>query len=88
MQTPAAVATLVVSLALAGPASGATADPYASCGGKVGSSLAGSPGARADVQFFGTFAAAAAYSEELGYRVPAGALQSEFSQYHQPLEEC
>jgi hypothetical protein len=87
MRRPAALATLVLSLVLVGPVSAATTDSHASCAGKVGASLAGESGARADVQF-GTFAAAAAYTEELGYRVPPGALQSDFSSYHQPLEEC
>jgi len=87
MRTPAAVATLVLSLGLVGPASAATTDPHASCAGKVGAWLAGESGARAERQF-GAFADAAAYTEELGYRVPPGALQSDFSQFHQPLEEC
>lgn len=83
----AVFATLALALGLSAPASVASADLHASCAGKVGSSLAGHPGARAEVQR-GTFAAAAAYTEELGYRVPPGALQSDFSQFHQPLEEC
>jgi hypothetical protein len=87
MRKPAVLATLVLSLGLVAPASAATADPHAGCAGKVGAWLADDPGARAERQF-GAFADAAAYTEELGYRVPPGALQSEFSSYHQPLEEC
>jgi hypothetical protein len=82
MRKPAALAAAVVSLALVAPASAATADPHASCAGTVYASLAGEPGARAEIQFLYTFPDAAAYG------VPPGALQSEFSQYHQPLEEC
>jgi hypothetical protein len=79
---PAVLATALVSLALVAPALGATADPHASCAGTVYSSLAGEAGARAEIQFLHTFPDAAAYG------VPPGALQSGFSQYHQPLEEC
>jgi hypothetical protein len=82
MRKPAALAAAVVSLALVAPASAATADLHASCAGTVYASLAGEPGARAEIQFLYTFPDAAAYG------VPPGALQSEFSQYHQPLEEC
>jgi hypothetical protein len=87
MRKPAALATLVLSLGFVAPATAATVDPHASCAGNVGAWLAGDPGARAERQF-GAFADAAAYTEELGYLVPARALQSEFSSYHQPLEEC
>jgi hypothetical protein len=82
MRKPAALTTAVLSLALVAPASAATADPHASCAGTVYASLAGQPGARADRQFLYAFPDAAAYG------VPPGALQSEFSQYHTPLEEC
>jgi hypothetical protein len=82
MRMPAALATAVVSLTLVAPASAATADPHASCAGTVYSSLTGQAGARAEIQFLHTFPDAA------GYGVPPGALQSEFSRYHQPLEEC
>jgi hypothetical protein len=40
-------ATLAVALGLSAPASAATANPHASCAGKVGASLAGQPGPRA-----------------------------------------
>jgi hypothetical protein len=82
MKHPAAVATVMLSLGLVAPASAATADPHASCAGTVYASIAGQPGARAEIQFLYVFPDAAAYG------VPPGALQSEFSQSHQPLEEC
>jgi hypothetical protein len=82
MRKPAALVTAVVSLALVAPASAATADPHASCAGTVYSSLAGQAGARAEIQFLHTF------PDADGYGVLPGALQSEFSRYHQPLEEC
>jgi hypothetical protein len=82
MRKLAAVATVAVSLALVGPASAATAGEAASCSGKVYASLAGESGARAQIQFLFVFPDAAAYG------VPPGALQSDSSQYHQPLEEC
>jgi hypothetical protein len=82
MRKPAALATAVVSLALVAPASAATADPHASCAGTVYASIAGQAGARAEIQFLYVFPDAAAYG------VPPGVLQSGFSQYHQPLEEC
>ena len=82
MRKPAALATAVVSLALVAPASAATADPHASCAGTVYASIAGQAGARADIQFLNVFPDAAAEGK------PPGALQSGFSQFHQPLEEC
>jgi hypothetical protein len=82
MRHPAAVATVMLSLGLVAPATAATADPHASCSGTVYASLAGEPGARAEIQFLYTFPDAAAYG------APPGALQSEFSQFRQPLEEC
>ena len=82
MRKRTALATAVLSLALVAPASAATADPHASCAGTVYASLAGQAGARAERQFLYTVPDAAAYG------APPGALQSEFSQYHQPLEEC
>jgi hypothetical protein len=80
MRKPTALATAVVSLALVAPASAATADSHASCSGAVYSTLTGQPGARADINFYGTFPDAAAYG------VPPGALQSESSQFKPP--EC
>jgi len=82
MRKPVTLAATVLSLALAAPASAATADPHASCAGTVYASIAGQPGARADIQFLYVFPDAAAYG------VPPGVLQSGFSRYHQPLEEC
>jgi hypothetical protein len=79
MRKQVGLAAAVASLALVAPASAATADPHASCSGVVYSTLAGHPGARAEIQFFGTFPDSAAYG------VPPGALQSESSQYHAPL---
>jgi hypothetical protein len=79
---PAALATTVLSLALVAPASAASADPHASCAGTVYASISGQAGARAEIQFLHVFPDAAAYG------VPLGALQSVFSQYHQPLGEC
>ena len=81
MRTQGALATAVVSLGLVAPTSaGATADTHASCSAWVYSSLTGQPGARADINFFGTFPDAAAYG------VPPGALQSESSRFKPP--EC
>ena len=81
MRKPAALATAVVSLALVAPTSaGATADTHASCSAWVYSTLTGQPGARADINFYGTFPDAAAYG------LPPGALQSESSRYKPP--EC
>ena len=82
MRKPAALAAVVLSLALVGPASAASADPHASCAGTVYASIAGQAGARADIQFLYVFPDAAAYG------ITPGALQSGFSQYHQTLEEC
>ncbi|MET0614877.1 MAG: hypothetical protein ABW142_05490 [Thermoleophilaceae bacterium] len=78
MRKRTALATAVVSLALVASASAATANEHASCSGWVYSTLTGQPGARADINFFGTFPDAAAYG------LPPGALQSESSQYKPP----
>jgi hypothetical protein len=43
MRRPAALAAVVLSLALVGPASAASADPNASCAGQVGASVLGNP---------------------------------------------
>ena len=79
MRKPAALAVTVLSLALVPPASAATANEHASCSGWVYSTLTGQPGARADINFYGTFPDAAAYG------LPPGALQSESSRFHPPL---
>ena len=80
MRKPAALATAAMSLALIAPASAAAADTHASCSGWVYSTLTGQAGARADINFYGTFPDAAAYG------LPPGALQSESSRYKPP--EC
>jgi hypothetical protein len=72
-------ATLAVSLGLSRPAS--AANPHASCSGLAASSLAGQPGARAEV-IRGAFAEA----EELG--ITFGALNSEFSRFHDGSAEA
>jgi hypothetical protein len=82
MRKPAALATVVLSLTLVGPASAASADPHASCAGQVGASVAGQPGVRAMIAH-GFIAEA--HSE--GAHTP-GDLQSEWSRLHQPLEGC
>jgi hypothetical protein len=69
----AVFATGAVTLALTGPA--AAAESPASCAGLASSSVAGQPGARAEIQF-GAFAEA----ENLG--ITSGALQSEFARFH------
>jgi hypothetical protein len=78
----AALATLVLALGLSAPASAATANPNASCAGKVGASLADQPGARAMIAH-GFIAEA--HSEGVH---PPGFFQSEWSRLHQPLEGC
>jgi hypothetical protein len=75
-------ATLAVALGLSAPASAATANPHASCAGKVGASLAGQPGPRAVIAH-GFIAEA--HSEGVH---PPGFFQSEWSRLHQPLEGC
>jgi hypothetical protein len=76
------LATLVLALGLSSAASAATASPDASCAGTVGASLAGQPGARAEVAHgFVT----EAQSEGVH---PPGFFQSEWSQLDQPLEGC
>jgi hypothetical protein len=81
MRKPAALATVVLSLALVGPASAASADPPASCAGQVSASVAGQPGVRAMI--------AHGFVEE-AHREGGhpGHLQSEWSRMHQPLEGC
>jgi hypothetical protein len=82
MRHPAALATVVLSLALVGPASAASADPDASCAGQVGASVAGQSGVRAMIAH-GFIAEA--QSEGVH---PPGFFQSEWSRLHQPLEGC
>jgi hypothetical protein len=72
-------ATLTFALGLSSPAS--AANPPASCAGVVGASIAGQPGARAEIAL--GFVAEA----HSGGGSPGG-LQSEWSQLHQPLEGC
>jgi hypothetical protein len=70
---------LTVSLGLSAPAS--AANPHASCSGLAASSLAGQPGARALV-IHNAFAEA----EEHG--ITFGALNSEFSRFHDGSAEA
>lgn len=72
-------AALGILLGLSGPAS--AADPHASCSGLAASSLAGQPGARA-VVIHNAFAEA----EEHG--ITFGALNSEFSRFHDGSAEA
>ena len=72
-------AALAVSLGFSGPASAAS--PEASCSGLAASNLAGQPGARAEV-----IRGAAAEAEEHG--ITLGALNSEFSRFHDRSAEA
>ena len=78
----AVFATLALALGLVPPGSAAGADPPASCAGVVGTSIAGQPGARAEIAHGFV---AEAQSEGVH---PPGFFQSEWSQLHQPLEGC
>jgi len=82
MRKPAALATAVLSLALVGPASAASADSDASCAGQVGASVAARPGVRAMIAH-----AFIAEAQSEGVH-PPGFFQSEWSRLHQPLEGC
>jgi hypothetical protein len=73
------LATLALSLGLS--ASASAASPRASCAGLVGSYLAGQPGARALIQ-------QSVFEAAEGYGVPPGAVQSDFSSYHQETAEA
>jgi hypothetical protein len=75
------LAALALSLGLSVPAS--AANPHASCAGLAASSLAGQPGARAEIQFgeFGVFATAAHEG------VPPGAVASGFAHFHEGSAE-
>jgi hypothetical protein len=70
------LAAPALSLGLAVPAWAAPTTPGPICAGDTGSSLAGQPGARADLIFESWFPDSAAYG------LPLGALQSESSQFH------
>jgi hypothetical protein len=77
----AAVATVALSLVLVAPASAETASPQASCQALVNSGFAGQPGARAaELQD--------AFAEAAEFGVPVGAVLSEFSRLHGPIEGC
>jgi len=78
----AVFATLALALGLVPAGSAAGADPPASCAGVVGTSIAGQPGARAEIAH-GFLAEA--QSEGVH---PPGFFQSEWSQQHQPLGGC
>jgi hypothetical protein len=75
-------ATLALALGSSPAASAATANPPASCPGQVGASVAGQPGARAEIAhgFIGE-----AQSEGVH---PPGFFQSEWSRLNQPLAGC
>ena len=75
-------ATLALALGLSPAGSAATANPPASCAGVVSASIAGQPGARAEIAH--GFVAEA----HSGDAHTPGSLQSEWSQLHQPLEGC
>jgi hypothetical protein len=72
-------AALVLAVGISGPASAASSQ--ASCQALVNSSFAGVPGGRA-AELQDAFAEAA----ERG--VPVGAVLSEFSRVHGPIEDC
>jgi hypothetical protein len=76
----AVLATLALALGLSGPASGA-ADPHASCQALVNSGFAGTPGGRAEEL-------QSAFEEAADRGVPVGAVLSEFSRLHGPIEGC
>jgi hypothetical protein len=80
MRHPAALATVVLSLALVGPASAASTDPDASCAGQVGASVAGQSGVRAVI--------AHGFIAEAEVAHTPGDYQSEWSRLDQPLEGC
>ncbi len=67
------LATLALVLGLTGSAMGAA--PPASCSGLTASSLAGQPGARAAMIH-------AAFEDAAGHGITFGALNSEFSRFH------
>ena len=68
-----AVATVGMALATSGAASGASSQ--ASCAGLASSSVAGQPGARAQIQFD-------AFAEAASHGITSGALQAEFAHFH------
>ena len=75
MRAPAAVATMVLSIGVASPASATTVNPHASCQALVNSSFAGQPGGRAAEL-------RSAFEEAAERGVPVGAVLSEFSRLH------
>ena len=75
-------ATMTLALGLSPAGSAAAANPPASCTGVVGASIAGQPGARAEIAYGFVVEA---QSEGVH---PPGFFQSEWSQLHQPLEGC
>ncbi len=76
------LATVALALGLSAPASAATANPTASCAGKVGASLAGQPPGDRAVIAHGFIA------EASGGEHPPGFFQSEWSRLDEPLEGC
>jgi hypothetical protein len=82
MRKPAAVATVVLSLGLVGPASAATADPHASCAGLVGPYYAGQgPGTHADVTL-------GVVAEFRSAGMAPGANFSDFASFHDGTAEA
>jgi hypothetical protein len=77
----AVFATLALALGWSASASAATANLNASCVGKIGSSLAGLPGDRAEIAHIVKVEA-----QDKG--LPPGAFQSEVAHRHQPLAGC
>jgi hypothetical protein len=69
----ALVATVALALALSAPAS--ASNPTSSCSGLVASSVAGTPGARAEIQFD-------VFQTAIEDGVTPGAVASEFSRAH------
>jgi hypothetical protein len=74
-------ATLTVWFALVAPASAASPDPHASCSAKLSSSVAGEPGARAEISH-----QARAEANSIGLTL--GDFQSEVAHAHVALEFC
>ena len=74
-------ASLALPLGLSPAGSAAAADLPASCPGMVGASIAGQPGARAEI-------AHGFVAEAQSEPHPPGFFQSEWSRLDQPLEGC
>jgi len=81
MRMPAAIATVVASVALVAPASAATPNSHSSCSAKLSASFAGEPGARAEVS-----QGARAEANSLGLTL--GDFQSEVAHAHVAFEFC